>query len=291
MIDSNSPSVLKRSLKSRVIGISASLGENHAAFGMKQDELDRVLSRLCEALLGHGARLAFGHDWRPDGVMDVIVSMALQYKLQVAAGSDPRDLKEPRVKNFVHSETQSAMPAEVRGELQGLVEVYQCEKVQDGSLDRVPAETRFRLALLAMRGELVASSDTLISIGGPTFKYAGWFPGILEEVLRNLQAGHGVFLCRSFGGITAMLYDAYLSDDPEAKDAARKILSERMNEGLVEMATVLGTDHEAYGKVYELWDVLKRWETRKVGGTMALDADTIVTEFLIWDKEQIHHDW
>ena len=77
-------------------------------------------------------------------------------------------------------------------------------------------EIRHRLALLQMRRELVSSVDAVIAIGGKLRTQSGWFPGVLEEVLRNLQACHPVFLCRAFGGVSARLYDALILRDPTA---------------------------------------------------------------------------
>ncbi len=276
-IHPDSPHPAPRSLENHVVGVSASLSENPAEFGMNADELNRVLSRLCEALLGHGARLAFGHDWRPGGVMDAIVSMALQYKVQVAAGSDLRDEDKPRITNFVHAAAEPAMPPEVRDELKGVVDVRQCAELENPPVsDR---GVRTKLALLAMRADLVETTDSLIALGGPESSAMGWLPGILEEVLRNLHAGHGVFLCRSFGGVTATLYDAFLGD---GSNLAREKLATLLNAGLTEMASAIGPDSPHYAGVYQWVELLDNPDAAQLGGTTAFDAETIATEFLSW---------
>jgi hypothetical protein len=51
--------------------------------------------RLSETLLGFGARLVFGHDWRYGGVMEAISQAALRYWPVDDANSPPL------IKNFV----------------------------------------------------------------------------------------------------------------------------------------------------------------------------------------------
>ena len=71
--------ILERSLTGCIVGISTSESEELESLGFDHFEVNRTVIRLSEALLGAGARLAFGHDWRPGGVMEAVAALAVRY--------------------------------------------------------------------------------------------------------------------------------------------------------------------------------------------------------------------
>ena len=66
----NDSTMTGRPLEGKAIGISVALGEDHARCGYGAEEMNRTVVRLSEVLLSAGARLVFGHDWRPYGIDD-----------------------------------------------------------------------------------------------------------------------------------------------------------------------------------------------------------------------------
>jgi hypothetical protein len=69
----------ERPLSGCVIGISISESEEMDRLGFDRSEMNRCVVRLSESLLSAGARLAFGHDWRPGGVMEAVAALAVRY--------------------------------------------------------------------------------------------------------------------------------------------------------------------------------------------------------------------
>jgi hypothetical protein len=64
-------------LKDCSVGISVSESETSSAHGFPSAQVNRVTFDIASALLGQGVRVVFGHDWRPDGVMEAIFRIAL----------------------------------------------------------------------------------------------------------------------------------------------------------------------------------------------------------------------
>jgi hypothetical protein len=62
------------------VGISISESENVENFGFSTAEINRTVIRLVSAVLGQGASLCFGHDWRDDGVMESVHAYAQRYQ-------------------------------------------------------------------------------------------------------------------------------------------------------------------------------------------------------------------
>src|SRR5262245_55063217 len=69
----------KRPLHGCTVGISISPSDDAARLGFDNAEINRGVVLISEALLGAGARLAFGHDWRPGGVMEAVTGVAVRY--------------------------------------------------------------------------------------------------------------------------------------------------------------------------------------------------------------------
>src|SRR5262249_51857710 len=68
-----------RPLQNCVVGISISDSGEMERLGFDRAEVNRFTVRLTESLLAAGARVAFGHDWRPSGVMEAVAALAIQY--------------------------------------------------------------------------------------------------------------------------------------------------------------------------------------------------------------------
>ena len=71
---------LRRSLEGLVVGISISESSDSSDLGYSTSEINHATVRIAETLLGEGAHLVFGHNWRPDGVMTEIHRLAVTYQ-------------------------------------------------------------------------------------------------------------------------------------------------------------------------------------------------------------------
>jgi hypothetical protein len=69
--------------------------------------------------------------------------------------------------------------------------------------------------LTAMRTQMTLDASARIVIGGRVDKFAGIYPGIVEEAWLSLAAGKPLFLCGAFGGASRLLIDTVVSGRPE----------------------------------------------------------------------------
>ena len=69
-----------RPLVSVTVNLSLSESDESANLGFPTEELQRTLLRLVALLLGQGARILLGHDWRDDGVMESVWSYVERYR-------------------------------------------------------------------------------------------------------------------------------------------------------------------------------------------------------------------
>jgi hypothetical protein len=160
-------------------------------------------------LLAEEMTLAFGHDWRPGGIMEAITGIALDLQVVDADSSDPTILNLlpwPR--------ERSAADRQMLSRLEGLVEVRPvglpngvedlCAEVK--SIGSVAARAYLQArGLTHMRRALVAATGARVAIGGKLSEYTGRIPGIVEEVLLSLDAGQPVYIAGLLGGAARLL--------------------------------------------------------------------------------------
>src|SRR5258707_5180721 len=73
-------SIVNRPLSPLLVNLSLSESADSEGLGFPASELHRTLLRLVAMLLGQGARLSLGHDWRDDGVMESVSSYVQRYR-------------------------------------------------------------------------------------------------------------------------------------------------------------------------------------------------------------------
>jgi hypothetical protein len=78
-------SVPTRPLTGCAVGLSISEGQETAALGFTAAEVNRTTLRIVAALVGQGAAIVFGHDWRDDGVMDSVHSFVERFEVPFTA--------------------------------------------------------------------------------------------------------------------------------------------------------------------------------------------------------------
>lgn len=215
--------MISASLEGVRVGISISGNRDELSrHGFTNAALNRFTVRMTRSLLAEGATLAFGHDWRPEGVMEAIASVALDY-LSFAAPEEAG----PRILNLVpwpetRSRTSQDLLARVRDVVQvapaGLpadLEDQAREALEAGVGSWLFVYVRAR-GLSYLRRMLTEQSHARVVAGGKMEGYWGRMPGIVEEALLALDAGQPVYLIGLLGGAAKALGQVLLEDaDPE----------------------------------------------------------------------------
>ena len=229
----------QRQLTGCVVGISIAETEDMDRLGFDRSEMNRCVVRLSESLLGAGARLAFGHDWRPGGVMVAVAALAVRYfRLHHDLGDSPRQapiinrVPWPRVPFL--SEPQKAPDDDASSSPDSAVDpmVRMLKGIVDARQTEVPPGTTGPEALSIMREELAELCDVRVCLGGKLSGYSGKMPGIVEEALGALRKNRPVFASGIFGGASALVARAM---DPESAGPGDKPLSEDLRASLLEI--------------------------------------------------------
>ena len=195
-----------------VIGLSISFAEELSDVGYNLEDVKRATIRLSELLLSAGARLVFGDDWRPDGVMDAICRIAVKYQPHLEGKTIPK----PLIQCLVAWPHEPNLDSEVRRDLEqrGVLKV---EKVPlpkgdwaepNGALCRA-------IALSEMRHTLTECTNALICLGGDKKSDEGFFDAIVEDAYNTVVAQHPLFIGSFLGGTAKKL--ALSLEDPSIK--------------------------------------------------------------------------
>ena len=200
-----------------IVGISTSESDELVSLGFDRFELNRTVIRLSEALLGAGARLAFGHDWRPGGVMEAVAALAVRYfeVNRIDAGPPPRPILNrvaPPDIPFLHPERDARNetadftdPARIlQTRLRGIVDAQQV-KVSANMLEGRNAR---KWALTCLRQELAQICDARVCLGGTLTNFSGRMPGVIEEAVYTVAVGRPLYVSAIFGGAAGDLVNA-----------------------------------------------------------------------------------
>lgn len=201
-----------RPLENICVGISISGSREIASLGFDDYDVNRFVVLLSDVLLGAGARLIFGHDWRPGGVMEAVAESAARYSTASISKSAKIDglplivnrVAYPEVPFF---EDDTLFASLKRDLLDGIVN---CESV---ALDTRSGSDEVDRAngLSALREKLNALADFRVCIGGNAEGFQGWFPGVAEEASLALRDGKPVMFGSLFGGVSAFISDSIVS--------------------------------------------------------------------------------
>jgi hypothetical protein len=192
------------------VGVSLSESTNSRDAGFSIHEVNGLAVRLAESLLGEGARLVFGHNWRRDGVMTAIHRRAVQYQ----------SVDGPMILNLLPWPDEPGLTEAERREAKGTVEIREVGLPPDLEAHKeerqVPPDPWLRArALTHMRTQIAATVDGQIYLGGRTRGSAGRFPGIVEEIYLLTRAGKPVYLSGLIGGATREIIDVLRGQPPD----------------------------------------------------------------------------
>ncbi len=191
--------------------------------GFNEAVLNRVVVRLAQFFLFKDCRMVFGHDWRTDGVMRAVgtlAEIAAANHTLISAGRDPRML------NLVPTGTAqlSRVALNAQKASEGILRVHAIQDMQhnadlgglissvaaDPNLEALSAPSLNRWSetilgkLWVLRAALTKLLDTggRICLGGKTSGYLGYYAGVAEDAYLALTADKPLYLIGGFGGAT-----------------------------------------------------------------------------------------
>lgn len=203
------------------VGISISESEQSDGLGFPSWQVNRTTVQAATALLGQGASVVLGHDWREDGVMQAIHAFAQQVQTMPTADIDAAVRERsaaPLLTNILPWEDVPSLSAEelerlsatLRVEVAGLPADLH-DLVMSRPLDWVTPSARRYLrarALTHLRRLLSVRADARLCIGGRTGHFEGRYPGVVEEAALTLESGRALYLSGFLGGATQRIIDA-----------------------------------------------------------------------------------
>lgn len=205
-----------RPLASITVNLSLSESDESAGLGFPVSELHRTLLRLVAILLGQGARISLGHDWRDDGVMESVWTFVERYRPTEKAGRNEAlitNLLPWPDKTRLKSKDLNALRPSLRVETAGLP-----DWISEGTAKRPSYGKAIRvIALTHLRLRLTEISDARICIGGRLTNFQGRYPGIVEEALFSMRARKPLYLVGLLGGAADLLIDTLLGRKAAAK--------------------------------------------------------------------------
>lgn len=252
--------------------IALSIGESDdlKSRGITRSSINRLTISLTSALLAKGAPLAFGHDWRQEGVMEAVCRGALD-AFGYPGEEDPR----PLVLNLVPWPDLTQVRREVLTRMPGVLSIQQGglppdlkelgERYNNGDIDSETQRYLRARGLTHLRQRLVQESYARICLGGRDKNFQGRYPGILEETLFTLDAGQPLYLIGLLGGATFHLGRAIL-------------MGERRPEGFGgAVYRGSGEDRRPLASIYQDWS-RKYLFAGDMQSTFGLDEETLDLE-------------
>lgn len=213
------PHASPRPIEGVAVGISVAYGEDTAQRGFSEAEMNCAIVRLADGLLAAGARLVFGHDWRPSGVMAAVADLAVRYEPSLPPSEGGLRPGLCRITNLVPWGRPVELPQELRKGLEerGLLRVEEVPLPE--SLVRLEPRYGRRIlraaALSLLRHRLAELCDARVCLGGKYRTYEGFWAGIIEEAWTGAVRQQPVYLSKLLGGAAGQLLDAARTGDWE----------------------------------------------------------------------------
>jgi hypothetical protein len=210
---------IPRSLAGLSVGLSISESDDSAQRGFPKWQVNRVTLQITAALLGQGARVVFGHDWREDGVMEAVFGLARQ--MQPPDPISPEEAEragQPLLVNLLPWPDRPTLSKDEQAQLASTLRVEQAglphELLDFAARVSGPAEglsdyTYLRArALTHLRHRLDEFSDARFCLGGRRGGSQGRFPGVIEEAFLSVEKKRPLYLAGLLGGATHQVIEA-----------------------------------------------------------------------------------
>jgi hypothetical protein len=181
--------------------------------------VNRVTLQLVSALFGQGASLAFGHDWREDGVMEAVYGFARQVQLPVPLSEvDMNAEDQPLLRNLLPWPDSPYLPDRELERLRSTLLVESAglppelgpfgDEAQHSGPDSPLYKYMRARGLTFLRHRLGSVCHARLCIGGPRSSNQGRYPGVIEEALLAVREHKPLYLAAFLGGATEQLVDA-----------------------------------------------------------------------------------
>lgn len=201
-------------LAGSLVAVSVSEADDPAARGLSPLHQRDLVVELARHLFAVGARVAYGGDFRKAGFAELLVEVARAH-VRFAPPT------APQIASYV-PETPST---EERASYVDVVSFVEIGPPPDDG-DASPVRGRAR-RLRAMRHQVASDAIALIAVGGRTSGFAGWRPGIAEEIATAIVVGRPVYLVGGFGGAAGeYARSAFLRASTPTSAAAAELGSE-----------------------------------------------------------------
>ena len=211
-------------LRGLCIGISISAGDDGIPPGEAGDAfVNQLTFQTCSRFLFLGSRIALGHMWRPDGIMEHLAHRAMEFRYSFTASAQSRHTT-PILNLIAWPDKLPDWEKDFRldDQIQSLLDVRQLPPPNIDTagltLDTPLGKFARMRALTAVRNELVAASDFRICLGGAAGQPTRRLPGVLEEALLTYAADKPLYLASAFGGITKILCNVILRRSKATSD-------------------------------------------------------------------------
>jgi hypothetical protein len=205
---------LARPLSGLFVGLSISESDDSTGRGFPAWQVNRVTMQFVAALMGQGAGVVFGHDWRDDGVMEAMHAFAL--RMQAPHGAEAAGAPaggpllqnllpwpdEPKLSEAERERLASTLSVEPAGLPDDLAPAVR----EDGQAFPEPY-LRAR-GLTHLRRKLNERTQARVCVGGRTRGSQGRYPGVIEEAFLSVEARQPLFLIGFLGGAARQVIDA-----------------------------------------------------------------------------------
>src|SRR5579871_5091827 len=170
-------------------------------------------------MIGQGTSIAFGHDWREDGVMDAVYGFARQVQPPVPPQPEEADAPgQPLLLNFLPWPDEPFLPSRDRERLSSTLRVVpaglppELRRFDAGARNAGPDSDLYRYlrarGLTFLRHRLNAECHARLCLGGRRGGSAGRFPGVVEEAYLAVQARKPLYVAGLLGGASHQVIDA-----------------------------------------------------------------------------------
>jgi hypothetical protein len=187
-------------LSGRTVAVSTSEADAPATRDHAPLHQREVVAELARNLFAMEARIAYGGDLRESGFTRLLVEVQRAHASSAGTTS-------PGIISYI----LQLLSAEERASYADAVEFvdvmfFDFEGAGDGSASaRALGQA---MSLRAMRWEVAHDATALVAVGGRTSGYAGWRPGIADEIAAAVKADNPIYLVGGFGGAASWYANA-----------------------------------------------------------------------------------
>jgi SLOG cluster2 len=190
-------------LRRKTVAISISESEDMPGLGLAEEHLRDAMAEIARHLLAVGARLVYGGDLRAYGFSELLFELVSRHR---------SDGDGPGVISYlawpIHGSKSAAELLALAGKLDGIAALH-CLDLEGKEIPlealkpspiKVKSDKDWAQGLTSMRRVLTIVSDACVVLGGRVTRFKGRMPGVAEEALCTLRAGHPLYVLGGFGG-------------------------------------------------------------------------------------------